>query len=138
MIEQLSRPADQGVGSLLHELVDGSLLLLRQEWALAKLEILALGKEIGKGAAQVAIGGVLFALGGLAVLASAALALGDPWVNEHQLLVIGLGVLLLITLIAWLAKSGIKALVETDLTGDHPTEVKEWPKHRRTFAATSK
>ena len=123
MIEQLSRPADQGVGSLLHELVDGSRLLLRQEWKLAKMEFVALGTEIGKGTAQVAVGGVFFALGGIAVLVSAMLALDDPWVDAHPLLMIGLGVLLLCALVAWLATSGIKALVETDLTGEHPMEV---------------
>ena len=66
---------------------------------------------------------MFFALGGIAVLVSAMLALDDPWVDAHPLLMIGLGVLLLCALVAWLATSGIKALVETDLTGEHPMEV---------------
>ncbi|MEP7087949.1 MAG: phage holin family protein [Gemmatimonadota bacterium] len=138
MIEQSSRPNGSSIGSLVHALVDGSRSLLRQEWSLAKLEAKALGKEIGLGLVEIAVGGVCIALGTLALIFGLVFALAASWVAAHVTLTIALGVVVVSLFVIWLAKEGLALLVETTDPGEHPREIEIWPKQQRTFAATSK
>ena len=137
MHEPVSGSPERGVGALLRDLADGSARLLRQEWHLARLELYQLGKEIGRGTVEVAIAGVLFALGGASLLGAGALALSNVWVDSHVVLVISVGVLILGVVVVWLIKSGIRTLVEADFAGEKQTETEIWDNRRPQYAATS-
>ena len=137
MLEPTSGSAERSVGALLRDLADESAQLLRQEWRLARLELHQLGKEIGRGTAEIAISAVLFALGGASLLAGAALALGDPWVRSHAAVVIAVGVVILGAVVVWLIKTGIRTLVEADFAGEKQTETEKWDSRRPKYAATS-
>lgn len=128
---------ERSVGALLRDLADGSAQLFRQEWQLARLELYALGKDIGRGSVQIAVAGVFFALGGTALLAGAALATVDPWVRAHVAIMIGMGVVVLGLVVVWLIKSGIRTLVEADFAREQPTETGKWDNRRPKYAATS-
>lgn len=138
MLERSYRPESSSVGSLFHDLVDGSRSLLRQEWRLAKLETTALAREIGVGLIEIVVGGVCLALGALGLISGVILALAESWVEIHVALTLAAGVAVLGIFVAWLAKAGLALLVETDGPGEHPREIGTWPKQQRTFAATSK
>ena len=137
MVAPASGSTERSVGALLRDLADGSAQLLRQEWQLARLEVYALGKDIGRGTAQIAVAGVFFALGGSSLLAGAALAAADPWVRAHVAIVIGMGVVVLALLVVWLIKSGIRTLVEADFAREKQTETGKWDNRRPKYAATS-
>ena len=138
MLERSHQPETSSVGSLFHDLVDGSRSLLRQEWRLAKLETTALAREIGVGLIEIVVGGVCLALGALGLISGVIPALAESWVEIHVELTLAAGVAVLGTFVAWLAKAGLALLVETDGPGEHPREIETWPKQQRTFAATSK
>ena len=138
MLERSHRPETSSVGSLFHDLVDGSRSLLRQEWRLAKLETAALAKEIGVGLIEIVVGGVWLALGGLGLISGLVLALAESWVETHVALTLAVGIAVVGIFVAWLAKAGLALLVETDGPGEHPREIETWPKQQRTFAATSR
>lgn len=137
MLVQDTVRTSQTLGSLLHDLVDESRRLLRQEWRLAKLELTKLGSRLGKGAMEVAAGGVCLALGGTAALMGVALALADPWIRTHLLLAMAIGAIILALFAAWLAKGGIEALVAVFSADEKPTEDEAWDSQRRTSVATS-
>ena|SRR6476661_10058249 len=137
MHQPASVSTERSVGALLRDLADGSAQLLRKEWQLARLELYQLSKEIGRGTAEVAIAGVCFALGGASLLAGLALAIADPWIRSHVAVAIGLGVVLLLVVVVWLIKMGIRTVVEADFAGEQHTERGTWDNRRRKFAATS-
>ncbi len=138
MLERSYRPETSSVGSLFHDLVDGSRSLLRQEWRLAKLETSALAQEIGVGLIETVVGGVCLALGGLGLLSGLVLALAESWVETHVALTLAVSIAVVGIFVAWLAKAGLALLVETDGPGEHPREIETWPEQQPTFAATSK
>lgn len=137
MLERASAPAERSLGDLLRDLAEGSAQRIRQEWELATLELYALGKEIGRGAAEIAVAGVCFALGGVSVLTGTALAFADPWVRVHAAIVIGIDVVVLGGVVAWLAKEGIRSLVEADAAGEKRTEIGTWRNQRPKYATRS-
>jgi hypothetical protein len=133
-----SGSADQSVGALLHELVQGTSLLLRQEWRLARLELEELAKAIGMGTVQIGVAGVCFALGGASLLASAALGFGGAWVRDHLAIVLAAGVVVLGGVGALLVTAGLRTLVRgATNSDDNSTEDDAWRNRRRMSAATS-
>ncbi|HYD51295.1 MAG TPA: phage holin family protein [Gemmatimonadaceae bacterium] len=132
----------RGLGALLRELAEGSVMLVRQELTLAKLELGDAAKHAGAGTAMFAAGGILALLGLLAVLTGVILLIGDQWLPKDLYWVAALLVMLITGAVAWLfAKKGIALLSPRELAPDQTVETlkedKEWLKHRMTSGATS-
>ena len=68
--------AEPPVGDLLRQLSDDGSRLIRQEMALAKVELRQSVSEVGKGAARVGIAAALALLGGIAAVAFLIIGLG--------------------------------------------------------------
>jgi uncharacterized membrane protein YqjE len=136
------RDGRRGIGSLLRDLAEGSVTLVRDEVRLAKIEIGGIAAGIGKGTAFVAMGAVLALLGGLSLLAGLVLLVGDQWLPADLYWLAAL-ILLVITgaLAAWFAKRGMALLSPSGLAPDETAttlkEDKEWLKQRLTSGATS-
>ena len=132
----------RGIVALLHELVEESTALIRDEFKLAKIEIAEMARAIGTGTAFVAIGASLALLGTLALFTGIVLLVGDQWLPADLYWVAALLVLVITGgLAAWLAKRGMSLLAPSALA---PTETvttlredKEWLKQRLTSGATS-
>ena len=133
-----SQREERSLGALLHELVEGSSRLLRQEWRLATLQLRELGLQLGRGSAQIAVAGVCFALGSVAMATGAVLALADPWVRLHVPVAIAAGIVLVLAVVYWLVRQGISLLVKADFADENDREVTQWQHQRRKFAATSR
>src|SRR5437764_14578952 len=130
------------VGSLLRDLAEGGVGLVRNEIRLARIETVEALNAIGRGAALVATAAVLALLGGLAFLAGLILLIGDQWL-PRDLYWLGALVVAVISggVAAWLAQRGRRALSPSALA-PHETvatlkEDKEWLKQRLTSGATS-
>ena len=131
----------RGFGELLRDLAHGSADLLRGEIKLARFELTAIVAGVTRGSTQVALGGVLLLLGGLAFAVGIVLLVGDQWLPRDLYWVAAL-VVLLITggLAAWLAKRGLSHLAPSELAPDQTLEtLKEdtaWLKQQLTSGAT--
>lgn|SRR5947209_4188513 len=104
------------VGSLLRDLAEGGVGLVRNEIRLARIETVEALNAIGRGAALVATAAVLALLGGLAFLAGLILLIGDQWL-PRDLYWLGALVVAVITgaLAAWFAKRGLSLLSPAEL-----------------------
>ena len=103
------RQAERPVGGLLSDLARQTGLLLRQEVALAKSELFQKMGQLGTGAGMLAAGGLVAFAGVLCLLAAATLGLAivlEPWLAA---LIVGVVVLVLGGLLAWLGKSRMQA-----------------------------
>src|SRR3954454_782398 len=133
----------RGFATLLHELVEESTGLVRDEFKLAKIEISEMARGIGKGTGFVATGAVLALLGTLALLTGVVLLVGDQWLPADLYWVAALLVLVITGgLAAWLAKRGMSLLSPAQLAPNETVttlqEDKEWLKQRLTSGATSR
>jgi len=132
----------QSFAALLHDLVEESTTLVRDEIKLGRIELAQIAVGIGKGSAFVAMGAVFALLGTLALFTGIVLLIGDQWLPADLYWVAALLVLLITGgLAAWLAKRGMSLLSPSELA---PTETvttlkedKEWLKQRLTSGATS-
>jgi uncharacterized membrane protein YqjE len=139
-VEQMN--GRRGLGALLRELAEGSVSLVRQEAALAKLELSDAAKHAGVGTAMFATGAVLALLGLLAFLTGVILLIGDQWLPRDLYWVAALLVMLITGGVdAFLAKKGLALLSPRQLAPDQTVETlkedKEWLKHRMTSGAIS-
>ncbi|HEX8431660.1 MAG TPA: phage holin family protein [Longimicrobium sp.] len=83
--------AEPGLGDLFRQLAQDSATLVRQEVALAKVEMTNNLKAAARAAVMVAVGGILALVGVLVLIAFLVIALGDA-LNEYWLgaLIVGL------------------------------------------------
>jgi uncharacterized membrane protein YqjE len=129
-------------GTLLRDLAHGSADLLRNEVRLARLELMEVATNAGRGAAYVALGGVLLLLGALALASGLVLLAGDQWLPSDRYWLAAL-VITLITgaLAGWLVKRGMSRLSPSELMPDQTVQTlredKEWLKRQLTSGATS-
>jgi len=132
----------RGIGTLLRDLAEGSVTLVRDEIRLAKIEITAIIRGIGVGTACVAMGAVFGALGTLSLVVGVVLLIGHQWLPADRYWLAAL-IMLAITggVAAWFAKRGLALVSARQLA---PTETvttlkedKEWLKQRLTSGATS-
>lgn len=132
----------RGIVTLLHDLVEGSTTLIRDEFKLAKIEIAEVARAIGTGTAFVAVGASLALLGTLALFTGIVLLVGDQWLPADLYWVAALLVLVITGgLAAWLAKRGLSLLTPSELAPNETVttlrEDKEWLKQQLTSGATS-
>src|ERR1700743_1001289 len=80
----------RGFAALLHDLVEESTMIIRDELKLAKIEVADMAKGIGKGTAFVATGAVFGLLGALALFTGIVLLIGDQWLAADLYWVAGL------------------------------------------------
>ena len=129
------------VGALLKELADGSAQLVRQEIRLARIEVGELLRGLGKGTAQVAVGGVMMLLGVMALLTGVILLIGDEWLRDRYWLAALIVTVLLSAVAAWMVRRGTALLTPARLAPDETVrtlkEDKEWLKRQLTSGATS-
>jgi uncharacterized membrane protein YqjE len=129
-------------GTLLRDLAHGSADLLRDEVKLARLELADIATKVGRGAAFVALGGVLLLLGGLAFASGLVLLAGDQWLPSDQYWLAALVAMVIAGVLAgWLAKQGMSRLSPKQLIPDQTVQTlredKEWLKRQLTSGATS-
>jgi uncharacterized membrane protein YqjE len=132
----------RGIGTLLHDLLEESTTLVRDELRLAKIEFAEMAEGIGKGTASIATGAVLALLGTLALFTGIVLLIGDQWLPADRYWVAALVVLAITAgLAAWLAKRGLSVLSPSALAPNETVttlkEDREWLKRRLTSGATS-
>ena len=129
------------VGALLRELADGSAQLVRQEIRLARIEVGELLRGLGKGTAQVAVGGVMMLLGVMALLTGVILLIGDEWLRDRYWLAALIVTVLLSAVASWMARRGTALLSPRRLAPDQTVrtlkEDKEWLKRQLTSGGTS-
>jgi hypothetical protein len=103
------RPAERPVSSLLSDLARQTGLLLRQEVALAKAEMIGKLTQVGTGIGMLAAGGLVAFAGFIYVLAAAMFGLGmvvDLWLAA---LLVGVVVLLLGGMLIWIGRARLQA-----------------------------
>lgn len=131
----------RSIGTLLRDLADGSVTLVREEIRLAKMELARAAAGLGKGTAFVALGAVFAVLGAVALLVGIVLLIGDQWLPADLywlaalIVLVGAGVIA-----AVLAKRGLSLMSPSQLAPDETVttlkEDKEWLKQRLTSGAT--
>jgi MFS family permease len=136
------RDGSRSIGDLLRELVEGGVTLMRDEVALAKLEVGGRAKLIGAGTAYVAAGAVIGALGALSLVIGLVLLAGDQWLAADRYWLAALiGLVVTGGAAALLVKRGMALVSPRRLTPEATVatlkEDKEWLKHRLTSGATS-
>ena len=131
----------RSVGQLLKELADGGVALVRQEAALARVEITDAAKGVGLGTAMVAGGGVLALLGVLCLFAGIIMLAGDQWLRDRYWLSALIVTILAGAAAAFFMKRGTAALSPKHLAPEQTVatlkEDKEWLKRQLTSGATS-
>ena len=139
-VEQIN--GRRGVGALLRDLAEGSSSLVRQEVALAKLELAEMARAVGRGTALVSTGGVLALLGALAVLAGVIMLAGDQWLEDRYWLAALIVAVIAAALAAWFAKRGLALVSPRHLVPDQTVatlkEDREWLKRQLKSGATSR
>ena len=129
------------VGALLRDLADGSAQLVRQEIRLARIEIGELLRGLGRGTAQVAVGGVMMLLGVMALITGVILLIGDEWLRDRYWLAALIVTVLLSAVAAWMARRGTTLLSPSRLAPDQTVrtlkEDKEWLKRQLTSGGIS-
>jgi uncharacterized membrane protein YqjE len=120
---------DRSLGELFSELSRQTSTLIRQEVALAKVEMKQKGAEVGKDVGMMAAGGALAYAGLLALIATVIIVLAEfiPWWLSAlivSLVVLGIGGLLV--------QRGMSALKQTSMAPEQTIETlkedKEWAK----------
>lgn len=133
---------NRSVGTLLRDLADGSASLVRDEVALARLEVTTILRSVGVGTAFVAGGGVLALLGTIALLTGVILLTGDQWLRDRYWLAALIVAVLTGAVAFWFAKRGMDLLSPAKLAPDQTVatlkEDKEWLKRQLTSGATSR
>jgi uncharacterized membrane protein YqjE len=129
-------------GDLLRELAHGSADLLRDEVKLARMELTDVAANVGRGAAFVALGGVVLLLGGLSFAAGLVLLAGDQWLPDDRYWLAALGITVITGALAgWLVKRGRARLSSSQLMPDQTVQTlredTEWLKRQLTSGATS-
>ena len=117
----------RSIGTLVRELADESVALVRKEARLARIEAVEVLEGIGRGSALVAAAAVLLLLGGLATLTGVILLIGDQWL-PRDLYWLGALVVTLITgaIAVWFTRQGLAQLSPTQLVPDETmTTIKE-------------
>lgn len=139
-----TRPAanGRGIGALLGELAEGGARLVRQEGRLITLETAHTLAWVGRGTAQVALGGVLLALGALALLVGIILLAGDQWLRDRYWLAALAVTIVVGGVAAAMALRGRRLLAPERLVPDETAatlkEDREWLKRQLTSDATSR
>jgi uncharacterized membrane protein YqjE len=120
---------DRSLGELFSELSRQTSTLIRQEVALAKVEMKQKGAEVGKDVGMMAAGGALAYAGLLALIATVIIILAEfiPWWLSAlivSLVVLGVGGMLI--------QRGMSALKQTSIAPEQTIETlkedKEWAK----------
>jgi uncharacterized membrane protein YqjE len=120
---------DRSLGELFSELSRQTSTLIRQEVALAKVEMKQKGTEVGKDVGMMAAGGALAYAGLLALIATVIIVLAEfiPWWLSAlivSLVVLGVGGMLI--------QRGMSALKQTSMAPEQTIETlkedKEWAK----------
>jgi uncharacterized membrane protein YqjE len=120
---------DRSLGELFSELSRQTSTLIRQEVALAKVEMKQKGTEVGKDVGMMAAGGALAYAGLLALIATVIIVLAEfiPWWLSAlivSLVVLGIG--------GMLVQRGMSALKQTSVAPEQTIETlkedKEWAK----------
>jgi uncharacterized membrane protein YqjE len=120
---------DRSLGELFSELSRQTSTLIRQEVALAKVEMKQKGTEVGKDVGMMAAGGALAYAGLLALIATVIIILAEflPWWLSAlivSLVVLGIGGMLI--------QRGMSALKQTSMAPEQTIETlkedKEWAK----------
>jgi hypothetical protein len=107
------------LGTLIRELAEEGVGLVRSEVRLARLEAVDAMEAIGRGSALVAGGAVLLLLGGLAVIAGVILLIGDQWLPRDRYWLGALLVALVAGAVAaWFARQGRARLSAKALVPD--------------------
>lgn len=125
----------------MRDLVHGSTDLLRNEVKLARLELTEIATNVGRGTAQVALGGVLLLLGGMSLASGIVLVAGDQWLPRDRYWQAALLVMVVTgALAAWLVRRGLKQLSPSHLAPNQTIETlkedKEWLRRQLTSDAT--
>ena len=131
----------RSISQLLRELADGGVALVRQEAALARVEVTDAAKGVGLGTAMVAGGGVLALLGVLCLFAGIIMLAGDQWLRDRYWLSALIVTILAGAAAAFFLKRGKAALSPKVLAPEQTVatlkEDKEWLKRQLTSGATS-
>jgi uncharacterized membrane protein YqjE len=114
-------------GTLLRDLAEESVGLVRNEIKLARVEAAEAFRAIGRGSALVASAAVLLLLGVLALLAGLILLIGDQWLPRDQYWLAALIVAVIAGGVAvWFAKQGLTLLSPKQLAPEETvTTIKE-------------
>lgn len=137
------RAAGDGRGflSLLRDLAEGGSALVRQEVALAKLELRTLLGALGAGSAMVVGGGVLALVGVLAVVTGLVLLPGGEWLRDRYWVGPLVAVIITGALAAFFAARGRALLRPERIVPDQTVatlkEDAQWLRRRLTSGATS-
>lgn len=75
--------SQRGLTTLLRDLAEGGLELVKHEARLTSLELGTLVRRVGTASGLVAMGGVLVLVGGLAVLTGIIMLFADQWVRDR-------------------------------------------------------
>jgi uncharacterized membrane protein YqjE len=131
----------RSLGALVRDLGQGSADLVRNEVRLARLELAEVGKVMGKGTMQVAVGGVMALLGAMALLTGVVLLAGDEWLRDRYWLAALIVTAVLGAAAALLARHGAGLLTPGRLAPDETIatlrEDKEWLKRQLTSGGIS-
>jgi len=141
----MTAPGNDGrrsIGQLIKELADGGVALVRQEAALARVEVTDAAKGMGLGTAMVAGGGVLALLGVLCLFAGVIMLAGDQWLRDRYWLSALIVTILAGAVAAFFLKRGAAALSPKVLAPEATVatlkEDKEWLKRQLTSGGTSR
>lgn len=122
--------------TLLKDFAEGSAQLIRHEVRLARTEAGELGRDLGSGAAAVALGGVLALVGVLALIVGLIMLAGDQWLQDRYWLAALLILVIAGAVAAIFAKRGLALLSPAHLVPDQTVatlqEDVEWLKQQRT------
>jgi len=132
----------RSIGTLLRDLVEESVTLVREEVHLAKIEVARAFDGIGHGVIFTALGAVFGLLGAMALIVGLVLLVGDQWLPADRYWLASLIVMAItIALATWLAKRGMALLSPAALaprqTVSTLKEDQEWLKRRLTSGGIS-
>ena len=127
---------------ILRDLARDGADLVRGEVRLARLELEEIAGGVARGSAQVSLGVVLVALGGLTLATGLVLLAGDQWLPRDRYWLAALVVVAVMGVAsALLARRGMAALSPSALVPAETIETlkedKEWLKHQLKSGATS-
>lgn len=107
------------LATLLRDLAEEGVELVRSEIRLARVETIEAMNGIGRGSAMVASAAVLAMLGGLALLTGLILLVGDQWL-PRDLYWLGALIVAVVTgaIAAWFAKAGFALMSPAELAPD--------------------
>ena len=120
--------AEPQLGDLFRQLAQDSATLVRQEMALAKVELRENVKSVARDTAKIAVGAILAAVGALVMVAFLVLLLGDA-VGKYWAGALIVGVLFL-AIGGFLAMGAMKRLKKDSITPDQTLQTlkedKQW------------